>query len=274
MVHGPAVRHLPRRRLAVGVVAACLILAVATPLASQAPQTCPVPLHSLVPDAPTRELLLQGGVQRPLGAGEAPRLAPRVADADRLASIRTLDTVYGAELLRLLPVPAFRLCDLLGIYNALQSVSALEGIEYFSQSRNRNRILYRASYFVSAVTNREPLPDPEVSAIPASNASLLFQDDTTFGRNVYQAEYLFEPNIVTLRLRNLTTMWWSIFPLVRPENFRTVIVVTPTDAGLLFYAVTAIRAANVGFIRERGQVSLSNRLDALERWLRGQLGEV
>ena len=248
------------------------MLAVASPLPSQPSTACAPNLATLVPNAQTRRLLLDDGIQRPLAAGEEPQLAPLlVGGTDRLATVRDLDAVYGAELLRLVPIPERRRCDLVGLYNAVRSVSALAGVEYFSQSRNRFRVLYRQSFFVTDLDSRQPTPDPHVAEIPSRDELLLFQDDSTFGGNLYHAEYLFENRIVTLRLHNLTTMWWSIIPLVRPENFRTVIVVTPTDVGLLFYAVAVAQAPNVGFIRERGQMSLSHRLDALERWLRAQL---
>ena len=38
------------------------------------------------------------------------------------------------------------------------------------------------------------------------------------------------------------------------------------EQAALLYAVAALRAIDVSFVRERGQTSLANRLNALERW--------
>ena len=193
-------------------------------------------------------------------------MAPTPQVVEHLRSIVELEPTYGAELLRLMPSAS---CDITTLYNSLRAVSELQGVDYFSASRNRFRVLYHESYFVADPASRAPLPDPVATAAPAVNTRYLFQRDSTFGRNVYEATYLADSRSVYLHLTNLSTMWWSIIPLVPPGNFRTLIVVFPTDAGLLLYAVAALRAIDVSFVRERGQTSLANRLNALERWLTG-----
>jgi len=225
--------------------------------------SCP-PLSSIIADASLRDQLAAGPIQRALTAGDAPAMAPTPRVVEQLQSIASLEPTYGTELLRLIPREG---CDLVPLYNSLQAVSELRGVEYFSASRNRRRILYHESFFVADRTSREPLPDPVVATLPPEETLLLYQRDSTFGRNLYEATYRADHGSVALQLTNITTMWLSIVPLVPPGNFRTLVVAFPTDRGLLLYAVAALRSVDVAFVRERGQISLTNRLNALETWL-------
>ena len=110
-------------------------------------------------------------------------------------------------------------------------------------------------------------------ACPRHSSLYLEQEDSTFGSNVYQADFGFDGVSIVMQVENLTTMWWGILPLVAEGDFRSVVTITPTDRGLLFYASAAIHAADLDFARERAQTSLGNRLDALEGWLRLRLAE-
>ena len=109
--------------------------------------------------------------------------------------------------------------------------------------------------------------------MPRRSSLFLEQEDSTFGSNVYQADFRFDGVSIVMQIENLTTMWWGILPLVAEGDFRSVVTVTPTDRGLLFYASAAIHAADLDFARERAQTSLGNRLDALEGWMRLRLAE-
>ena len=199
------------------------------------------PLSSVIADAPLRDELAAGPIQRALAAGDPPSMAPTPQVEEQLQAIVALEPTYGAELLRLVPTDS---CDLTHLYNALRAVSELRGVEYFSASRNRYRVLYHESFFVADRASRQPVPDPVVASVPSEETLLLYQRDTTFGRNLYEATYVADDHGVALQLSNLTTMWLSIIPLVPPGNFRTLVVAYPTDAGLLLYAVAALRAAD------------------------------
>ena len=256
---GPRVR--PRRWL--GAL-------LATGVAVSAAGACPAELARMVPDATTRARL-QEGIRLPLEAGTKPALLPALPNREAIeAPIAALDVTYGTEVLRLLP-GSRAACDWTALYNHLHTVSGLQGIEYFSHSRGHYRTLYNRSHAIVGPTDRTPQPDPVASAVPRHASLFLEQEDTTFGSNVYQADYRFDGVSIAMQIRNLTTMWWIIFPLVAEGDFRSVVAVTPTDQGLLFYAAAAIHAADLDFVRERAQTSLGNRLDALERWLRGRL---
>ena len=255
----------PRRWLAVLLAAGA---------AASAAGACPAELSQLVPDAAARARLHEEGIRLPLGRGATPVLTPELPNRAAIAAaVAAIDVTYGTEVLRLLRGRG-AFCDWTALYNELRAVSTLQGIEYFSASRGHYRTLYRRSHVIVGPDDRTPQPDPVASSVPRRSALFMEQEDSSFGSNVYQADYRFDGVSIATLTRNLTFMWWSILPLVAEGDFRSVVVVTPTDRGLLFYAAAAIHAADLDFVRERAQASLSNRLDALERWLRGRLGHI
>ena len=232
---------------------------------------CPPPLDRVVPDAEVRTQLLAGGLQVPLTSA-GPTLVPELASRARVVEwLDAIPVTYGAEVLRLIRGGAGADCRWTDLYNHLRAVSTLEGIEYYSGSRGSYRTLYRQSYAIAGPEDHTRQPDPVVGSVPEFATLHLFQEDSTFGSNVYQGDYRFDGTAITMQVRNLTTMWWSILPLVNPGHFRSVVTVTPTDRGLLFYAAAGIHTISIGGVRERSQASLRNRLDALERWLRARL---
>lgn len=249
------------------------VVLLAAAAAVSAAGACPAQLSQLVPDAAVRARLAEAGIQRALGRGAAPRLAPALPNrAAVAAAITAVDVTYGTEVLRLLRGSGAA-CDWPALYNHLRAVSTLQGIDYFSASRGYYRTLYKRSHAIVGPADRTPQPDPVASSVPRRSALFMEQEDSSFGNNVYQAEYRFDGVSIAMLVRNLTFMWWSILPLVAEGDFRSVVVVTPTDQGLLFYAAAAIHAADLDFIREQAQTSLGNRLDALERWLRRRLAQ-
>ena len=248
-----------------------VLLAIAAAAGSAG--ACPADLARLVPDATARARLQDQGIQVPLAPGTAPALVPELPNRNAIAGpIAAIGVTYGTEVLRLLPDSGAS-CDWTTLYNHLRAVSTLQGIEYFSDSRGHYRTLYQRSHAIVGPADRTPQPDPVASSVPPHSSLFLEQEDSTFGSNVYQADFRFDGVSIAMEVKNLTTMWWSILPLVAEGDFRSVVTVTPTDQGLLFYASAAIHAADLEFARERTQTSLGNRLDALEGWMRRRLAQ-
>ena len=258
-----------RRRPGPRIVLPAMLLATLT--GALAIAECPSHLARVVPDHDTRARLLADGLQEPLTTA-GPSLAPELVDRSLIVEwMDAIAVTYGAEVLRLIRVSGGTDCRWTDLYNHLRAVSTLEGIEYYSASRGYHRTLYHQSYAIAGAEDRTRLPDPVAGSVPERSTLYLLQEDSTFGSNVYRTDFRFDGTAITMRVRNLTTMWWSILPLVDPGNFRSVVSVTPTDQGLLFYAAAGIHTISIGGVRERSESSLRNRLDALERWLRAHL---
>lgn len=164
----------------------------------------------------------------------------------------------------------------LEVYNITRAISTLEGIEYYSASRGRYRVFYEESFVIDSpetkVRQADPLLPPATS-IPVRDTQYLQQRDSSFGENIYRARYLHGEEITRLEIINLTTMYYTILPLVQPERLRTLFAAVPTERGVLFYGVSLIRVGSLLGLEERVVNSFTNRLRAVGEWFDDQLSE-
>ncbi len=159
----------------------------------------------------------------------------------------------------------------LALYNIFRSVSTMEGIEYYSASRERMRIFYEESYAVADPDSREPRPDPTVSEIPRRDRIHVYQRDSSFGRNVYTVEYVRRENVYLMSMTNLTRMYYGIFPVVAPENLEIHLTVVETEEGYLFYGACGVNVISLFGLEDRAKDSFYNRIEALYRWFRSRV---
>jgi hypothetical protein len=196
------------------------------------------------------------------------RLAPRLPVVDDVTqSLKDLEPRIGVEVLFYIPTertPSEAFTR--DLYNALRSVSTMEGIEYYSASRNRMRIFYIESYAVAGPEDRTAVPDPLVHTVPTRDTVHVFQRDSSFGRNTYSVEYYADRHSITMTARNLTTMFYSIVPMVGPENFETHIIVIPSDEGVFFYGVSGVSVITTLGFENKARASFYNRIKAMHRW--------
>ena len=212
-----------------------------------------------------------------LWGSRIPELIPRTPAADELASeLRFLDLTIGVEMLRLHNMPdtvldseSARLVQ----YNILRSISSMEGIQYYSVTRDRMRTLFAESYAIDSPDTRRRIRDPLVDEIPVYGLQYMFQKDLTFGENVYRAEYIAQGTGVTLKSRNLTQMRYYFLPMVKPNDSLTVLMVLPRGRQILFYGVMAAHTPSLLGLERSREESFYNRLNALYEWFVRELSQ-
>jgi hypothetical protein len=183
-----------------------------------------------------------------------------------------------AEALFLLPRPApdDSSDEMLRIYRQLTAIGSLQGIDYWSESRQVWRTFYAESWRVADATSTERLADEPVEAIPPAKTLYAFQRDLSFGSNTYRYDYHFIRNgaapAILLVQTNLTRMSYGILPILGAEGLRTRILVIPTREGILFYAVSAANAPPIPILGGKLSDSFSNRAAALFKWFMGRMG--
>ena len=188
--------------------------------------------------------------------------------------LEDMEPSVGVEILFYYPVRQERLDDTdfrRDVYNVLRSVSTMEGIKYYSASRERMRIFYHESYVIEGPENRERVPDPTVETIPKDSTIHIFQRDSSFGKNVYEATYRYADGTYVLSLVNLTRMYYKVFPVVAPQNVKINLAVMLTERGIVFYGNTAVDVITLLGLQERVQDSFYNRLVAIYDWFKAQI---
>lgn len=161
----------------------------------------------------------------------------------------------------------------LRIYNILRSVSNLEGIEYYSASRERMRTLFAECWAIDNPDDRTRIPDPLVTAVPAEDTVYIHQKDLTFGKNLSRVEYQHENGNFRMGIVNLTTMTYMLFPIVGKENMSMQILVIPGREGILFYGLNTVKVLDLPIFYKKMESSFTNRMIALYNWFLDELEE-
>lgn len=214
-------------------------------------------------------------VTRAFGKEDRPALVPRTSLSHAVETgYERLAPGIGVETLLLTRIPDRGPAaedPLRSMYRILKSVSSMEGITYYSASRGKRRVLFERSYRVAGPNERLPLPDMETVRIPETEPVFVLQDDSTFGENLYRAEYRAEPDAVLLSMENLTAMRYGILPAVGAGNLRITIMIVPRDEYLLFYGSSGAVVSGVPFFASRVRESFENRIRAIYDWFTERL---
>ena len=209
-----------------------------------------------------KTLRSQGELSRTVTGGLV-ELAPAFARSIRDDNA-AIDPTIGIEVLFLVPGTQDIDADLI---TRLQAISTMEGIEYYSASRERMRILFVESWVVDDESSRERLDDPVLSAVPEQDTLFIRQRDSSFGVNYSRLDYSVSNEGVRLRMTNLDSMAYrNIVPAVAAEQLQLNIVLVPVAEGTLFYGSSAARPISLLGMQDRVQRSFYNRLVALHGW--------
>lgn len=265
---------MSRKRLSIRLLITSCLLLVVTPsvAAGEELESTIEQLTGLSPED-TQKLVDDGELTRRYYDEASALFAPAFGDPIRTA-LEELDPSIGVEVLFLRPgfeEGGSTEIDL-RTYNILRSISTMEGIEYYSASRERMRTLFYESYVISSPDSRERQPDPLLSSIPAESSIFVYQRDSSFARNVYEIRYTVEPGEVWVSMENLTPLLYrGLVPALGKSALQIHLVVRPIGDYLLFYGNAGTDPIGLLGMEERAGTSFYNRLVALANWFSHQL---
>lgn len=191
---------------------------------------------------------------------------------DRIERIaENFNITIGSEVLKHIDLPSEDLEDpedlLRRAYNQLMAISTMEGIEYYSHSRETMRLLFELSHRVQNRDSKDPVPDLYFrSRLPATRTIYVRQKDLTFGDNHYSITYHREDGLVWAEMTNLNQLWYGIIPVIGPGSVKFIFALAPSDEGLYFYAHALVDVFTLLGMEERAGNSFSSRIEALSQW--------
>lgn len=281
-IHAIASRRAPRAALAALPLLLCLALPAHALQEGQA-ATKPIgpeavaPLAGRLGEAERQELAAKAQVTRYYGAQAQTALCPDAALAARIAGPQqALKPSLGIETLIVYPLPAAvakRADRDLALYNLMHRFHRMEGIEYWSASRKTMRVFFLSSNLVKSPTDRAKLPDPAYAAPEASHSLFLEQEDSSFGKNLYDLEVDSLGPTVLLHMVNREQIWYGIAPVLAPRALSLYLSVQASPDGkyLYFYGNASINAAKAFGLEEKAKISYTNRIVALFSWYAREL---
>ncbi len=255
---------------------ACILLSVAVPASmAEAPRNAARARAALQPYLPAQTvdgLVASGEIHRSQyrEKNAALSLTPNTESARRAVSFWVGEPPpFFVESLYLFEKPANRAgapgAEASRVSVILRSVSRLEGIEYFSTSRQRMRTLYARSYAIDGEKTKRRVPDP-VSGNGHGVSALVLQEDLTFGENVYRYDFLETSTAAGFLSRNVTPMRYSILKAVDAENLRVSLIVEDLGEYLLVYGLTRATFSPVPGVESKLNASFTTRAQAIYAW--------
>ncbi|MGO9412147.1 MAG: DUF6675 family protein [Spirochaetia bacterium] len=203
-------------------------------------------------------------------------LMPAIISADSIASeVKDRQPSMGVELTAIitgLPQAMDTQAGWLLLYNALHAVSTMKGIPYYSASRGISRVLFTDSYVIDSADKKNRVADPVFDEIPPEDLIFTFQEDSSFGKNVYEEHFSEREDHFVVKMENLTTISFLFLPLIQPRDLVSQVVLIPSGNEVVFYGVSYLRTAFPLGDRHSREQSLKNRLVAMENWLKARLG--
>ncbi len=229
-------------------------------------------LESLLPAESVTELLQQGKIQKTVyrQKGQLPSLAPDSPLYKECVNFwKGAEAPFFIETLYLYKKPAARQAavgdDIANISIILRSLSLLKGIEYFSTSRQKMRILYDESYVVDNVISRKKIPDPVQGN--ADNIKIIaVQKDLTFGKYAYSYAYRQTQDSVAFFSNNIDPLYYTIAKIVEPDKLHVSLVIQDFGDYLLVYGLTKANFAAIPGLDSKLNASFSTRTEALYKW--------
>lgn len=148
----------------------------------------------------------------------------------------------------------------------LNSVHSLEGINYWSESRKKNRTLFSDYYRIASADDTTKQLDPPASQVGAGKTWEFFayQKDLTFSGLVVHYQIRKDQDFILMMNKNATPLKLTLIPVVAAGNMKNGILILPCAEGLLVYFAATIQAFD--FAAHRVFESTENKSLAVLRW--------
>lgn len=147
----------------------------------------------------------------------------------------------------------------------LRSLSSLEGIEYYSASKQKMRVLYEKSYSIQSKNDKTKIIDNFTDAINGLHIFAL-QKDNIFGEYVYEYTYALSDNTVSLHSTNCDSLKKGFVTIIGENNLKANLIVHDMKTHLLIYVFTQAKFLYLPGLEEKLNSSFSNRAQALYDW--------
>ncbi|MDA3808973.1 MAG: hypothetical protein PF518_01455 [Spirochaetaceae bacterium] len=155
-------------------------------------------------------------------------------------------------------------------YNILREVSKISGVQYFSRTKNKYRILFEDVYAIDE--RKKPIDDPLVWTIPEYDSFPIHMKEANLGRDYYLAEYNYDGQDMTFSLTNTSNMSF-ILRVVGKEEMQIDLLLMPLENEVLIYGYCGVKLSNSGLVFRMMDPfsSFYRRLLAMEIWFSNTL---
>ncbi len=168
----------------------------------------------------------------------------------------------------------------LAVFNLMRSVSTQEGVTYIShRAGDKPKTLFEKSWYLSNPGDKKSkTADPVATVLPEYEERYCFQQDTTFGGNVYKHVFVTSESEIYLEVNNLTAMKFHSFKCLDEGQLMMYLDACLTDEGILLSGMSRVRdrkpEVKILFITVDLPSAFMRRVTALKNWFAARLEQV
>lgn len=155
---------------------------------------------------------------------------------------------------------------LLNYYNTLANLSSLQGINYWSNSRQKYRLLFEESWFIDSPEDMNRVDDPIFTVLNGETSYFIHQKDKTFGDSESKVTYKAADDALNMTIVNETPLKITVIKAVDKKNLTIDMLIVPTDKGLLCYGLISAKTIKFKLLEERASNSFYYRIVAINNW--------
>lgn len=157
----------------------------------------------------------------------------------------------------------------LDIYNTLRAISRLEGLEYYSVTRGKYRVLFEYSRIISDANSLNAIADKSFAELPPGPEQLLVrQKDASFGDNIYKLSMKSGDTYVSQEFANLADIKLGFIKVAESANAKLRLNAILVQEGIVFHIVSSTKILKFPGIRGKLEASFENRAKALFSWFK------
>lgn len=166
----------------------------------------------------------------------------------------------------------------LALYNALLKISTQKGLTYIShRAGDKEKTLFEDAYMLSSENKKDKIDDPVVTSVPDYAEYYAYQDDTSFGGNLYSLTYTSVGDEIFMDIKNNNDLHLMGINIVKKGKVNMSLDFIETDEGIYVYALASVKdkkpKINILFYTVDLELSFYNRIVALSKWFRNTIGE-
>ena len=155
--------------------------------------------------------------------------------------------------------------DINDISRILRSVSKMQGMTYFSSSKNKTLVLYEKAYTIDGENSKKKIDDKNTGNADGQT-SYCYQKDNSFGDIFYRLNYSQSGNKMLAVFTTTSHIGIGPVKAIAPGNLKIFIYVEDIGDEILLYLCTDLDSAKFPGIKNQITDSMTARMDAVYSW--------
>lgn len=146
-----------------------------------------------------------------------------------------------------------------------RSISKMQGIKYYSNTKKKELILYKKAYTVENASSKTPVTDKTSGTADGKNIYALL-DDNSFGPTCYKISYSQSEQELLASFINCDDIGLGPIRAIMPEKLIINLLVIPCKEGIIVYLCADLESKNLPGVKSKITDSISSRIDAISKW--------